>query len=251
MMSFSYGIEPGLETREPDLAAERYESALQSHGETFQNKRVLVLGYGGYFGLCVSLLDRGANHVLLLDPYADLKHRDNQNLVRSDSNYLTLEGNQTLPNPDWITILRMHVKDYVETDPNPVDLVISSSVYEHLPNPGPITTRLCRATAENGYHIHIIDLRDHYFKYPFEMLCYSGSTWERFLNPSSNLNRLRLWDYESVFNRYFENVQVDILTEDRDSFRSIRERIRPEFLSGDETVDSASKIQVIASKPIR
>jgi hypothetical protein len=251
MMSFSYGIEPGLETREPDLAAERYESALQSHGETFQNKRVLVLGYGGYFGLCVSLLDRGAKHVLLLDPYADLKHRDNQNLVRSDSNYLTLKGNQTLPNPDWITILRMHVKDYVETDPIPVDLVISSSVYEHLPNPGRITTRLCRATAENGYHIHIIDLRDHYFKYPFEMLCYSRSTWERFLNPSSNLNRLRLWDYESIFKSQFRHVHVEVLSDDAEAFMRTKARIRPEFISGDEKMDSASKIQVFASKPIR
>lgn len=251
MMRFSFGIEPGLETREPELAAERYESALQSHGKTFQQKRVMVLGYGGFFGLAVSVLDRGAKHVLLLDPYADLKHKDNQNLARSNSNYLTLKGNQTLPNPDWITTLRMHVTDYVDTDPNPVDLIISSSVYEHLPNPGQITTRLARVTAENGDHVHIIDLRDHYFKFPFEMLCYSRATWERLLNPSSNLNRLRLWEYESVFKQYFENVQVDILTEDRKSFRSIRERIRPEFLSGDETVDSASKIQVFASKPIR
>ena len=250
-MSFSFGIEPGLETREPELAAERYESALQSHGETFQKKRVLVLGYGGFLGLCVSVLDRGAKHVLLLDPYADLKHRDNQNLAWRYSDYLTLKSNQTLPNPDWITILPMHVTDYVDTDPIPVDLVISSSVYEHLSDPGQITTGLAGVTAENGYHVHIIDLRDHYFKFPFEMLCYSRSTWERLLNPSSNLNRLRLWEYESVFKQYFENVQVDILTEDRESFRSIRERIRPEFLSGDETVDSASKIQVIASKPVR
>lgn len=250
-MSFSFGIVPGLETREPELAAERYESALQTHGETFQNKRVLVLGYGGFFGLCVSVLDRGAKHVFLLDPYAGLKHKDNQNLARRYSNYLTIKGNQTLPDPEWITILPMHVTAYVETDPIPVDLVISSSVYEHLPNPRQITTGLARVTAENGYHVHIIDLRDHYFKFPFEMLCYSRSTWERLLNPSSNLNRLRLWEYESVFKQYFENVHVDILTEDLESFRRIRERIRPEFLSGDETVDSASKIQVVSSKPIR
>lgn len=250
-MSFSFGIEPGLETREPELAAERYESALQSHGETFQQKRILVLGYGGFFGLCVSVLDRGAKHVLLLDPYADLKHRDNQNLVRSDSNYLTLEGNQILPNPDWITILRMHVTDYVETDPIPVDLVISSSVYEHLPNPGQITTRLARATAENGYHVHIIDLRDHYFKYPFEMLCYSRSTWERFLNPSSNLNRLRLWDYASIFKSRFRHVHVEVLSDDAEAFMRTKARIRPEFISGDEKMDSAQKILVVASNPIR
>ena len=251
MMSFSYGIEPGLEAREPELAAERYETALQSRGETFQKKRVLVLGYGGYFGLAVSVLNRGAKHVLLLDPYADLKHKDNQSLVRSDSNYLTLEGNQTIPNPDWITILRMHVQDYAKTGPNPVDLVISSSVYEHLSNPGQITASLARATAENGYHIHIIDLRDHYFKYPFEMLCYSRSTWERFLNPPSNLNRLRLWDYESIFRNRFENVHIEVISDDTEAFMRTKARIRPEFISGDEKMDSAQKILIVASNPIR
>ncbi len=69
------------------------------------------------------------------------------------------------------------------------------------------------------------------------MLCYSERTWQRFLNPGSNLNRLRVWDYERLFSSRFPSVAVQVRNSDLPAFRATRARIRPEFLTGDENRD--------------
>jgi hypothetical protein len=34
-------------------------------------------------------------------------------------------------------------------------------------------------TRPDGLHLHFVDLRDHFLKYPFEVLCYSEGVWKR------------------------------------------------------------------------
>jgi hypothetical protein len=249
MLGLQLGIEPGFETRAPEAAVDRYEMALKSVGGTIKDKRILILGYGGFFGLAVSLLRRGACHIVLLDPFAKLKHQQNQKLARFSSPYLRLQEGRVIPEPGSISIFHEHVSEYLERDPEKVELVLSSSVFEHIPDPLIEIKGLKSLTNIAGHHVHVIDLRDHYFKHPFEMLCYSKSTWERFLNPPSNHNRLRMWEYEALFRECFEGVRVDVLESDVDAFRKVRARIQPEFLSGNEDEDSASKIVVVASNP--
>ena len=250
ILSFGVGIEAGLETREPDVAAERYQSALSSIGEDIKDKRILVLGYGGYFGLAVSLLCRGAKHVVLLDPYAKNKHSENRKLALDPSPFLRIEANRVIPEPGSISVIHKHVNAYLKSQPEPVDLIFSSSVLEHIPDPLDEMQSLTQLTKEAGHQIHFIDLRDHFFKYPFEMFCYSKSTWDRFLNPPSNLNRVRQWEYEAAFHGLFQRVQIEILEGDRVGFRRAKGRIRPEFLSGDVEKDSACKIVIKATGPI-
>lgn len=251
IMRFGVGIEPGLETREPVQAADRYLSALNIVGGDYVNKRILVLGYGGYYGLAVELLQEGAAHIVLLDPFAKPKHQENLGLAQEFPQFLRIEENRALPDPGLITLSHNRVGDYLESNPDPVDLVLSSSVLEHIPVPLSEIKILSGLTMDEGHHVHVIDLRDHYFKYPFEMLTYTKSTWDRFLNPPSNLNRLRMWEYEGIFQQYFLQVHVNILEGDREAFKRAKGRIRPEFLSGDEAKDSAYKIVMVASEPIR
>jgi len=78
------------------------------------------------------------------------------------------------------------------------------------------------------------------------MLTFSEGVWRNFLNPTSNLNRFRLGNYREVFDAYFRKVEIKILERLEPEFRAIRARIRPEFLTGDEAVDSVGLIQVIA-----
>jgi hypothetical protein len=98
--------------------------------------------------------------------------------------------------------------------------------------------------------LHYVDLRDHLFKYPFEMLCYRESTWTRWLNASNNLNRLRLPDFAQLFeDRFedrFEDVGIETGTHLREEFRRTRDRIRSEFLTGNEDIDAAAGIRVAA-----
>jgi hypothetical protein len=251
MLRLRLGIEPGIETRQPERAADRYATALKNIDQDFVGKRILVLGYGGYFGLAVTLLTRGASHVVLLDPYARLKHSDNRKLAAPASPYLRVEVEKVVPDPHLITLVHERVSSYIKRDPRKMDLVLSSSVYEHISDPLSETRDLTQVTTDEGHHVHVIDLRDHFFRYPFEMLSYSKVIWDRWLNPPSNLNRFRAWQYEDVFQQCFYDVHLQVMEKDLEAFRKAKRRIRPEFLSGNEELDSASKIVVIAKNPRR
>ncbi len=81
------------------------------------------------------------------------------------------------------------------------------------------------------------------------MLTFSESVWKNFLNPTSNLNRFRLTNYREVFEAYFQKVEVTVLERLNDEFRTARSRIRPEFLTGDEGIDSAALIYILTEGP--
>ena len=130
-----------------------------------------------------------------------------------------------------------------------VDVVVSSSVYEHLDDVDGITRALAGLTKPNGIQIHFVDLRDHFFKYPFEMLAYSENTWRGWLNPTSNHNRFRLWDYRRVFEKYFSKVDIQILQRDEAAFEKASPRLRPEFVSGNLHEDSVTLVLVTAAQP--
>ena len=132
-----------------------------------------------------------------------------------------------------------------------VDIVVSNSVYEHLDDVTGITSALARLTHPEGIQLHFIDLRDHYFKYPFAMLCYSDRIWSSWLNPSSHHNRYRLWDYERAFKQSFAEVKTLVLERDEQSFQKISSRILPQFKSGNLEEDSVTQIRVFLAGPFR
>jgi SAM-dependent methyltransferase len=243
-------IHPGLETDNPLAAVKRYVEVLSEHGLSFQGKRVLVFGYGGRFDIGLGLLKAGAAHVILCDKYAPPDEVHNQRVFASEEKYFFMEKEGLRPRPEWITLLEADIRDAQATKQiEPVDFVISSSVYEHLDDVEGITRALANLTKPDGLHIHYVDLRDHYFKYPFEMLRFSEHTWRTWLNPSTNHNRYRLWNYRDAFKSCFAQVEIKILTREEDAFRKLLPRIRPEFVSGNLEEDAVGVILLIASKP--
>jgi len=243
-------IHPGLETDNPLAAVKRYVEVLSERGLSFQGKRVLVFGYGGRFDIGLGLLKAGAAHVILCDKYAPPDEVHNQRVFASEEKYFFMEKEGLRPRPEWITLLEADIRDAQETKQiEPVDFVISSSVYEHVDDVEGITRALANLTKPDGLHIHYVDLRDHYFKYPFEMLRFSEHTWRTWLNPSTNHNRYRLWNYRDAFKSCFAQVEIKILTREEDAFRKLLPRIRPEFVSGNLEEDAVGVILLIASKP--
>jgi SAM-dependent methyltransferase len=249
-MKLRLGVEPGLETRQPEAAADRYEAAVQAGGGRLKGKRILLLGYGGYFGLAVSFLERGVSHVVLVDPYARVNDEMNLALAQRETLFLSIEDGQVIPREEWITVDPNFLKDVILTEHDKIDFIFSSSVLEHVSNPDELIRDLSRITHPEGLNVHFIDLRDHFFKYPFEMLCHSDRVWSRFLNPTSNLNRLRVWNYEDIFRRYFQKVELEIFERELATFEKTKRRIRPEFVSGDIEADCAARLRVNASLPL-
>ena len=81
------------------------------------------------------------------------------------------------------------------------------------------------------------------------MLCYSEKVWKKFLNPPGNLNRLRLKDYEKIFNKYFTDVKYKITESNIKEFKKIKGKIMSEFITGNDEIDAVTQIVIIASKP--
>jgi hypothetical protein len=239
-----------LETDNPSAAVKRYADVLSKRGLSFHGKRVLVFGYGGRFDIGFSLLKAGAAHVILCDKYAPPDEAHNLRLFAPEEKYFSVADQGLRSRPEWITLLEADIRDrQVTAQIKPVDFVISSSVYEHVDDVEGITRALAQLTKPEGIHIHYVDLRDHFFKYPFEMLRFSEKTWRTWLNPSSNHNRYRLWNYRDAFRACFEQVEIEILSREEAAFRKLLPRIRPEFVSGNMEEDAVGVMLIIASKP--
>ena len=245
-------IRPGIETSNPSAAVKRYADVLSTRGSSFWGKRVLVLGYGGRFDVGFSLLKEGASHVILCDKYAPPDEPHNLRRFGSEEKYFVVEKSGLRPRKEWMTLVQTDIRDIQKRgEIEAVDIVLSSSVYEHLDDVEGITRTLADLTKLDGLQIHYVDLRDHFFKYPFEMLRFSESTWRAWLNPSSNHNRYRLWNYRKAFRACFREVEIEILTYEEESFRSLRPYIQPEFISGNTEEDAAGTIRVVVSEPLR
>jgi SAM-dependent methyltransferase len=241
-------IKAGLETNDPSAAVQRYTDILLHRGLSLRGKRVMVFGYGGRFDIGYALLEEGAGYVVLCDKYAPPDEEHNRQAFLHEEKYFVLEKDGLRPRKEMMSLLQADIRDEeLCRTLEPFDLVISNSVYEHVDDVEGITQALSRLTQPGGLHIHYVDLRDHFFKYPFEMLKYSEKTWRTWLNPSSNHNRYRIWNYRSAFESCFKNVEIDVLSRDEAAFQKALPHIRPEFVSGNLQDDSVSLIRVIAS----
>jgi len=249
MLLRSVMIKPGLETVDPAAAIRRYAEVLASNHDSFSGKRVLVFGYGGRFDIGVGLLEAGAAHVALCDRYARPDDRHNAGLLATHGRFLHRADGLPRPRPDCMELIEADVRGIgAPAHLQRHDLVISNSVYEHLDDAEGITRALVRWSAPSGSHIHFVDLRDHFFRYPFEMLRYSDDTWRRWLNPTSNHNRLRVWDYRRLFEANFRRVEIAVLERDEAAFRRIKPHVRPQFVSGNAAEDCVTLIRITARK---
>ena len=243
-------IKPGLESTDPFAASARYVDTLDANGVSITGKRVLVFGYGGRFAVGVDLLKRGAAQVVLCDHFVLLDTERNRELLSAYGQYLKVEGDEVQPRSEFITLLHGDIREEaIQKRISQVDIVLSTSVFEHLDDVSGITKALAKLTASQGIHLHFVDLRDHFFKYPFEMLKYSESVWKNFLNPTSNLNRYRWNDYKQVFEENFGQVNITVIERLVEEFNKVKTKIRPEFKTGDENVDAVTLIHVIAKQP--
>lgn len=240
-------IRPGLETRSPEEAATRYQRELHAVGASVEGKHVLVFGYGGRFHLGCQLLKLGAAHVTLCEYAVKPDETANAGLLPEFEEYLVHQEGRTVPRPEWITMLEGDIRELArQREIKKADIVCSTSVFEHLVDPTGILSALVHLTKPQGIHIHFIDLRDHFFKYPFEMLTFQAGTWKKWLNPTSNLNRWRLPAYTEIFNNNFNNVNVDVFERDVINWEKTSQRILPEFITGNLETDAVTQIQVTA-----
>lgn len=240
-------IKPGIETTNPDAAVQNYLNQLEKHQFSVTDKKILVFGYGGRFDVGCGLLANGARQVILLDLFTYPDSQRNRALLEQYPNLLEEKNGIVLPSGEKLVLIEGNILDKkVQTAVGKVDLVLSNSVYEHIDQVENITQALASLLTLLGAHYHNIDLRDHFFKYPFEMLTFKEKIWVRWLNPSSNHNRYRYNDYRNAFEAYFNHVQMTITESLPEEFQKVKSKIQPEFIVGDDNIDAVAQISVFA-----
>jgi hypothetical protein len=250
LLKHSLIIQPGLETLSPEKAVERYIEKLKLHKLSLVGKRVMIFGYGGNLTIGCLMLEAGARQLVLCERQGFSNDFDLEDLGKRFPQYLIKEGDRYTLDPKQIELFHGDIVELAAKKSfEKVDLVLSTSVFEHLTEPETVTKSLAQLTSPTGSHLHFIDLRDHFFKYPFEMLCYRKATWERWLNPTSNLNRLRIFDYRNLFQRHFSKINIVVEERDMDGFFISQARIQEQFISGDNEEDSITQIHLVANMP--
>jgi hypothetical protein len=250
LLRYNLIIRPGFETRSPEERIKMYCGILEQAGRSVVGQKILNFGYGGNFALACGLLQAGASQITLVDKFAPPDNHFNRKLLPVYEKYLTVQDGLVTPRPEYIDLVEADIHEMAEQSQPPLfDIVLSSSVYEHLNSVDQITRSLAVLTKPTGCQVHFIDLRDHYFKFPFEMLTFSDETWEKWLNPGSNLNRLRTKDYRSIFEGYFRQVDIGVLERDLAGFQRVQNRILPKYLTGDTQIDAITLLQVYAEQP--
>ncbi len=155
--------------------------------------RVLEIGAGTTNTVGLLLAEKLACKVDVYDPFVEF---DNKTDETNKKRYkIKLETEKA-------------VRRINKLESNKYHLILSNSVLEHVEHPELLFHDLKIALIANGKMLHIVDYRDHFFKYPYFFLIFSEKTWNRLLNPG-DLYRWRLDDH--ISSAYKNNLHVEIL----------------------------------------
>ena len=248
MLSRGFYLKPGRDTSAPQESVAAYVESLGRYGQSLAGQTVCVVGAGGGWAIGVHLLEAGAERVILQDPYAPERvwHTHRGLSAELLEKHMESTGGRWRPRRDNLQLVRAPLEEYAAADPASVDAICSNSVLEHVTDVENLVAAMALLLKPHGLTTHFVDLRDHCFRYPFEMLCYSRATWEGWLNASNTLNRLRRGDYESIFRRHFAHVEITTISSLPREFALAKPRIRSEFLTGDDTYDATAIIRIEA-----
>jgi len=161
--------------------------------------------------------------ITLFEPYAEFDNKLDMVLLKKANLCNRITGN----------IVR--IKDIFYVGSDSVDLVLSYSVLEHVTYFSKLMSELKRVMKPNSVMMHVVDYRDHFFKYPYHFLQFSDKTWEDYLNPG-DLPRWRLSDHLKLLSEL--NLSVEVLYSDIDESAAtkIRPHINPRFKDYNESL---------------
>lgn len=199
------------------------------------DKRVILeVGSGATNAVGYALAERGwageGGRVILLEPFVALDEAADRAL------------RERLPAGVDRRVER--TRGLEQVPPGSVDLVLSHSVLEHVRDPAALARELDRVLAPTGLMLHVVDYRDHFFKYPYHFLLFSKGTWERWLDPG-DLPRWRLGDHVRQFRA--QGFQVDVLESESlpQAFGPIAGKLSSEFDARDPDVSVTRAVLAI------
>ncbi len=197
-----------------------------------KGRRILEIGIGATNSSAYEAAARGATLAVAFEPFVGLDEAlDAQLLAECAQRY----GDET--SGIAAKVQRTASLDLV-ADAR-IDLVLSNSVLEHVSDMDSLTCDLRRVLAPGGAMLHLVDYREHFFRYPYHHLLWSDAVWNRWLNPG-DLPRWRIRDHVECFERHGFQVEILVASPLAAEFEKVRNRIHPRFSGYDESALSTA-----------
>jgi len=229
-----------------DRKFEYFKKLFDTHNIEISDKVILEIGPGNSLIMAYNMLSYGAKKIILVDKYplnAFAKSGKGETFKTAElqSDYFKAEQNfmrKKIGNEQAENLFnRIETENLIEyiaadlseiNDCEPVDTIISNSVFEHIKNPEDTIEASANILVTGGHALHSIDLRDHYnFKAPFLFYKYSEKVWNKYMTKLgvSYTNRLRAGDFENLF----KHNNFNTLHEHKISQNKIPKKINSHF----------------------
>ena len=199
----------------PKPIVDQYEKYLLAKNTIVKERIILEIGVGATNSCGYEMAVRGWGYIYLLEPYIELDEKQDDLLLCRLANTRNYEKQK-------IKSQVQRLEELKTVESQSVDLILSNSVLEHVLKPEDLFIELKRVLRNDGMMLHIVDYRDHFFKYPYHFLQFSKKVWDRFLNPG-DLPVWRLYDSLQIIKEL--NLSVQIVEQQVDD--AFFERIRP------------------------
>jgi SAM-dependent methyltransferase len=242
-----------------------YAALLDDYNMPVRGRAVAECGPGTYNSAAFGLLRMGAAKVLLQEPYP---HGQDYGTWKGRMlelwRELDRDGPAEGPRPEDVLGPESWNRAHVDWQSCPahatpcaadsLDLILSHHVLEHIQDIAGVFREQLRVLKPGGHLLHVVDLRDHYFSYPLEMLTFSRFAWERILTSPSRgagyQNRLRADDYQALLAEAgFQGIAWKALQNDAAELERIRPRLHPDYRGKSAIVLRATRIALAARKP--
>lgn len=197
-----------------------------------RGRRILEVGIGATNSSAYEAAALGAATAVAFEPFVALDPALDSALLAECAQRHGLAA-------ETITSRVRRVKELGDLSASSIDLVLSNSVLEHVGNMDALTSELKRVLAPDGAMLHLVDYRDHYFRYPYHHLLWSDEVWARWLNPG-DLPRWRICDHIECFERHGFDVETLRATSLAAEFEKVRDRLHPRFAGYDESAMSTA-----------
>jgi SAM-dependent methyltransferase len=197
-----------------------------------QNRRVLEVGIGATNSSAYEVAARGATAAIALEPFVPLDSALDTLLLAECAQRHRLPADLVASKVQRMTSLApiAHAS---------IDLILSNSVLEHVADMDVLAGDLHRVLTPGGAMLHLVDYRDHFFRFPYHHLLWSDAVWERWLNPG-DLPRWRIRDHVECFERHDLRVEILRATPLAAEFECVRSRVHPRFAGYDEVALSTA-----------
>jgi SAM-dependent methyltransferase len=211
--------------QKPEQIVSNYVDRLHAIGLHLQSRDILEVGAGRVNLVGYGLVAAGAASATLLEPYVAFDAKRDSLLLKSHPDYAHI---------DRARVSRVPTFDEIKS--GSVQVLLSNSVLEHVRDLTSFFRECKRVLAPDGIMLHLVDYRDHFFKYPYGFLIFSSKTWSRWLDPG-DLPRWRLPDHvRAMRSAGFEVAELERASQP-DAFEEVRDQLAPQFQSQNEDVE--------------